>query len=69
MSIVTHNVCCRANIRKKMYIVKFINFRTPKNLLLIYPAKTSYHREICPKGVDGMASSVDPDQTAPLGAV
>ena len=27
------------------------------------------YREICPKGADGMANSVDPDQTAPLGAV
>ena len=24
---------------------------------------------MCPKGADGMANSVDPDQTAPLGAV
>ena len=24
---------------------------------------------MCPKGADGMAKSVDPDQTAPLGAV
>ena len=31
--------------------------------------KTFFHREMCPKGVDGMANSVDPDQTAPLGAV
>ena len=28
-----------------------------------------YHREICPNDADGMANSVDPDQTAPLGAV
>ena len=26
-----------------------------------------FHEEICPKGADGMANSVDPDQTAPLG--
>ena len=25
----------------------------------------SFHREICPKCADGMANSVDPDQTAP----
>ena len=25
--------------------------------------------KLCPKGVDGMSKSVDPDQTAPLGAV
>ena len=24
---------------------------------------------MCPKGANGMANSVDPDQTAPLGAV
>ena len=28
-----------------------------------------YHWVMCPKDVDGMANSVDPDQTAPLGAV
>ena len=28
-----------------------------------------YHRVMCPKSADGMANSVDPDQTAPLGAV
>ena len=28
-----------------------------------------YHREMCPNHADGMANSVDPDQTAPLGAV
>ena len=31
--------------------------------------KTSFHREICPKGANRMTNSVDPDQTAPLGAV
>ena len=29
----------------------------------------SFHRETSPKGAYGMANSVDPDQTAPLGAV
>ena len=28
-----------------------------------------YHRVMNPNDVDGMANSVDPDQTAPLGAV
>ena len=28
-----------------------------------------YHREMSPNYADGMANSVDPDQTAPLGAV
>ena len=28
-----------------------------------------YHRVMSPNDADGMANSVDPDQTAPLGAV
>ena len=28
-----------------------------------------YHRVTSPNDTDGMANSVDPDQTAPLGAV
>ena len=28
-----------------------------------------YDRVMCPKDADGMANSVDPDQTAPLGSV
>ena len=28
-----------------------------------------YHRVVSPNDADGMANSVDPDQTAPLGAV
>ena len=28
-----------------------------------------YHRVMSPKDADGMANSVDPDQTAPLGAL
>ena len=28
-----------------------------------------YHRVMSPNNTDGMANSVDPDQTAPLGAV
>ena len=31
--------------------------------------KWLYHRVLHPKDADGMANSVDPDQTAPLGAV
>ena len=34
-----------------------------------FEQKRLYHRVMCPKGADGMANSVDPDQTAPLGAV
>ena len=29
----------------------------------------SSHREICSNGSDGIANSVDPDETVPLGAV
>ena len=28
-----------------------------------------YHRVLCPNDADGMANSVDPDQTTPLGAL
>ena len=28
-----------------------------------------YHRVLCPTDADGMANSVDPDQTAALGSV
>ena len=28
-----------------------------------------YHRVMSPNDADGMANSVDPDQTAPLGAI
>ena len=28
--------------------------------------KMSFQSDICPKGADGMANSVDPDQTAPI---
>ena len=31
--------------------------------------KRSFLGKTCPKGLDGMANSVDPDQTASLGAV
>ena len=31
--------------------------------------KCLYHREMSPNDADGMANSVDPDQTAPLGSV
>ena len=47
---------------------KFLNIRTPeKNAVLIL--KWLYHRVLCPKDADKMANSVDPNQTAPLGAV
>ena len=36
---------------------------------LMIQIKRSFCVEICPKDVDGMASNVNPDQIAPLGAV
>ena len=49
-----------------------LNFRTLKVLLKTTPKfKQKYLsiEKLCPRGVDGMTSSVDPDQTAPLGTV
>ena len=47
------------NCNTTLITAEFLNFRTPKLLAVIT-------REICQKGADGMAISVDPDQTAPL---
>ena len=51
--------------------VKVLNFRTLKILAVITLKlkQRSFCREIFPQHADGMANSVDPDQTAPLGAV
>ena len=46
------------------YTVKFLNFQTLK--MLLKPPKIQKDlsiEKLCPKGVDGMASSVAPDQT------
>ena len=54
-------------------MVKFLNIGTPEKFavipLLKVRTKGFYHRVMRPKSADGMANSVDPDQTAPLGAV
>ena len=50
-----------------MYTVKLLNFQSPKNLKIW--TMWLYHRVISPKDADRIANSVDPDQTAPLGAV
>ena len=56
-----------------MYItVKFLNFQTPKNFVVIYlkiQTKRPHLRVFCQNDANGMANSVDPDQTAPLGTV
>ena len=57
---------------RKSCTVKFLNFRMPENFAettLKFKQKDLSIEKLCPKGVDGMASIVDPDQTAPLGAV
>ena len=52
--------------------LKFLNFRTPENYAVIY-LKFKQRSQILgyfvKKGANGIAKSVDPDQTAPLGAV
>ena len=52
--------------------VKILNFRTPENFAVIYlkfkkRGQTSGY--FLKKDANGIANSVDPDQTAPLGAV
>ena len=49
-----------------------LSFRTPKKFVVItlkFEPMWLYHRVMSPNDADGMANSVDPDQTAPLGAV
>ena len=55
-----------------MATVNFLNIRTPqKNCCNHSKIWTMwlYHRVMSPNDADGIANSVDPDQTAPLGAV
>ena len=49
--------------------VNFLNIRTPKKFVVITLnfELWLYHRVMSPNDVDGMANSVDYDQTAPLG--
>ena len=49
--------------------VNFLNIRTPKKFVVKISTLWLYHRVMSPNDADGMANSVDPDQTAPLGAV
>ena len=55
----------------QMTSVNFLNIRTPKKFVVITKIWTMwlYHRVMSPNDADGMANSVDPNQTAPLGAV
>ena len=51
--------------------VNFLIIWTPKTFVVITKIWTMwlYHRVMSPNEADGMANSVDPDQTAPVGAV
>ena len=52
--------------------VNFLNIQTPKKIGCNHSKICTvwlYHRVMSPNDADGMANSVDPDQTAPLGAV
>ena len=57
---------------KQKATVNFLNIRTPKKFVVLtlkFELLWLYHRVMSPNDADGMANSVDPDQTAPLGAV
>ena len=64
-------------ISKKVVQITFIYRKFPKysdtqNICCNHPKIRTmwlYNWEMCPKEIDGIANSVDPDQTAPLGAV
>ena len=61
-----------AKVRYTVYAIKFLNLRTPENLVVIYlkcniRGQTSGY--FVKKDANGMAISEEPDQTAPLGAV
>ena len=51
--------------------VKLLNIRTPKKFAVITLKfeQDGFRRVMHPKDAAGIANSVDPDQTAPLGAV
>ena len=48
---------------------KFLDTKNVAETTPNFKQKDLFIEKLCPKGVDGMANSVDPDQTAPLGAV
>ena len=53
----------------KWCTVNFLNIRTPKQICCNHSKIWSmwlYHRVMSPNDAEGMANSVDPDQTAPL---
>ena len=56
-------------IHNKVYHKKPKNSDTQKIAVIILKTVLFYHRVTGSKDVDGMANSVDPYQTAPLGGV
>ena len=55
-----------------IYTINFLNIRTPKKFIVItlkFLTIWLYHRVMSPNDAARIANSVDPDQTAPLGAV
>ena len=56
-----HGIYCK--------VPKFLESKNVAETTTKFKQKDLSIEKLCPKGVDGMASSVDPDQTAPLGAV
>ena len=69
----THYTTLKACISFILYdTVMILSFRTPQNICCNHTKVWTmwlYHRLMSPNDADGMANSVDPDQTAPLGAV
>ena len=59
-------------IQCELHTVNFLNIRTPQKIVVItlkFELCGSTIRVMSPNDADGMANSVDSDQTAPLGAV
>ena len=67
------NTALKVISTKMLYLltVNFVNIRTPKKFIVITLKFKlwRYHRVISSNDADGMANSVDPDQTVPPGAV
>ena len=52
-------------VLKKVFTVKDLNIRTTENFAVII-LNIELYRVTCPNNNDGIANSVDPDQTAPM---
>ena len=51
-------------MQKKHTTVKILKFGTPQTIAIIVVKKENFDVTLHPKDADGMANSVDPDQTA-----